>query len=282
MIEKSSTNFSIEKIVKEALNEDLGQQGDITSNSIIDKNLENSFVLKSRSDGIISGIKPAEMSFKLLNENIIFENHINDGSAVKPGDIIATIKGTARSILSSERTALNFLSHLSGIASATNEMVKIISKTNARIVSTRKTTPNLRVLEKIAVRDGGGMNHRFGLYDGILIKDNHLALSGSINETVSSARRKSSHMTSIEIEVDNLNQYKEALETDVDAILLDNFNIENLIKAVSLNNKKVILEASGKITKDTILEIAKTGVNLISSGWLTHSAPSLDIGLDFS
>ena len=126
------------------------------------------------------------------------------------------------------------------------------------------------------------MNHRFGLYDGILIKDNHLALSGSIKETVSSARRKSSHMTNIEIEVDNLNQYKEALETDVDAILLDNFNIENLIKAVSLNNKKVILEASGKITKDTILEIAKTGVNLISSGWLTHSAPSLDIGMDFS
>jgi nicotinate-nucleotide pyrophosphorylase (carboxylating) len=161
-------------------------------------------------------------------------------------------------------------------------MVNLISETNTKIVSTRKTTPNLRILEKFAVKDGGGMNHRFGLYDGILIKDNHLALSGSITNSVSLAREKCGHMINIEVEVDNLDQYREALETQTDAILLDNFNIEDLIKAVKLNKKNIILEASGKITKDNILEIAKTGVNLISSGWLTHSSPSLDIGLDFS
>ena len=154
---------------------------------------------------------------------MVFEKKLTNGSPVKEGDIIATVRGTASSILSAERTALNFLSHLSGIASATNEMVNLISETNTKIVSTRKTTPNLRILEKFAVKDGGGMNHRFGLYDGILIKDNHLALSGSISNSVSLARSKCGHMVNIEVEVDNLDQYKEALETTADAILLDNF-----------------------------------------------------------
>jgi nicotinate-nucleotide pyrophosphorylase (carboxylating) len=282
MIEKTPLEFSFEKIIKDALYEDLGQQGDITSNSIIDKNLENNFVLKSRSEGVISGLQVAELSFMTLDSRLIFEKKLDNGSNVKNGDIIASVKGNAASILSAERTALNFLSHLSGIASATSEMVNLISETNTKIVSTRKTTPNLRILEKFAVKDGGGMNHRFGLYDGILIKDNHLALSGSITNSVSLAREKCGHMINIEVEVDNLDQYREALETQTDAILLDNFNIEDLIKAVKLNKKNIILEASGKITKDNILEIAKTGVNLISSGWLTHSSPSLDIGLDFS
>jgi len=282
MIEKTPLEFSFEKIIKDALYEDLGQQGDITSNSVIDKNLENNFVLKSRSEGVISGLQVAELSFMTLDSRLIFEKKLDNGSNVKNGDIIASVKGNAASILSAERTALNFLSHLSGIASATNEMVNIISKTNTKIVSTRKTTPNLRVLEKFAVKDGGGMNHRFGLYDGILIKDNHLALSGSISNSVSLARSKCGHMVNIEVEVDNLDQYKEALETTADAILLDNFELEDLVKAVSLNKKNKILEASGKITKSSILEVAKTGVNLISSGWLTHSSPSLDIGLDFS
>ena len=282
MIEKRSLEFSFEKIIKDALYEDLGQQGDITSNSVIDKNLENNFVLKSRSEGVISGLQVAELSFMTLDRRLSFEKKVDNGSNVKNGDIIASVKGNAASILSAERTALNFLSHLSGIASATSEMANLISETNTKIVSTRKTTPNLRILEKFAVKDGGGMNHRFGLYDGILIKDNHLALSGSITNSVSLAREKCGHMINIEVEVDNLDQYREALETQTDAILLDNFNIENLIKAVKLNKKNIILEASGKITKDNILEIAKTGVNLISSGWLTHSSPSLDIGLDFS
>ena len=282
MIEKRPLEFSFEKIIKDALYEDLGQQGDITSNSVIDKNLENNFVLKSRSEGVISGLQVAELSFMTLDRRLSFEKKIDNGSNVKNGDIIASVKGNAASILSAERTALNFLSHLSGIASATSEMANLISETNTKIVSTRKTTPNLRILEKFAVKDGGGMNHRFGLYDGILIKDNHLALSGSITNSVSLAREKCGHMINIEVEVDNLDQYREALETQTNAILLDNFNIEDLIKAVNLNKKNIILEASGKITKNNILEIAKTGVNLISSGWLTHSSPSLDIGLDFS
>ena len=282
MIEKRLLEFSFEKIIKDALYEDLGQQGDITSNSVIDKNLENNFVLKSRSEGVISGLQIAELSFMTLDSRLSFEKKVDNGSNVKNGDIIASVKGNATSILSAERTALNFLSHLSGIASATSEMANLISETNTKIVSTRKTTPNLRILEKFAVKDGGGMNHRFGLYDGILIKDNHLALSGSITNSVSLAREKCGHMINIEVEVDNLDQYREALETQTNAILLDNFNIEDLIKAVNLNKKNIILEASGKITKDNILEIAKTGVNLISSGWLTHSSPSLDIGLDFS
>jgi len=282
MIEKRPLEFSFEKIIKDALYEDLGQQGDITSNSVIDKNLENNFVLKSRSEGVISGLQVAELSFMTLDSRLSFKKKVDNGSNVKNGDIIASVKGNATSILSAERTALNFLSHLSGIASATSEMANLISETNTKIVSTRKTTPNLRILEKFAVKDGGGINHRFGLYDGILIKDNHLALSGSITNSVSLAREKCGHMINIEVEVDNLDQYREALETQTNAILLDNFNIEDLIKAVNLNKKNIILEASGKITKDNILEIAKTGVNLISSGWLTHSSPSLDIGLDFS
>ena len=282
MIEKRPLEFSFEKIIKDALYEDLGQQGDITSNSVIDKNLENNFVLKSRSEGVISGLQVAELSFMTLDRRLSFEKKIDNGSNVKNGDIIASVKGNAASILSAERTALNFLSHLSGIASATSEIANLISETNTKIVSTRKTTPNLRILEKFAVKDGGGMNHRFGLYDGILIKDNHLALSGSITNSVSLAREKCGHMINIEVEVDNLDQYREALETQTNAILLDNFNIEDLIKAVNLNKKNIVLEASGKITKDNILEIAKTGVNLISSGWLTHSSPALDIGLDFS
>ena len=281
MIEVNPLEFSFEKIVKDALYEDLGHQGDITSKSVIDKNLQNSFVLKSRADGVISGIQVAELSFKILDSSLNFKKKFSDGSIVKKEDIIATIDGFASSILSAERTALNFLSHLSGIASATNEMVNLISETNTKIVSTRKTTPNLRILEKFAVKDGGGMNHRFGLYDGILIKDNHLALSGSITNSVSLAREKCGHMVNIEVEVDNLDQYREALETQTNAILLDNFKIDDLVKAVNLNKKNIILEASGKITKNNILEIAKTGVNLISSGWLTHSSPSLDIGLDF-
>ena len=282
MIEVNPLEFSFEKIVKDALYEDLGHQGDITSNSVIDKNLQNSFVLKSRANGVISGIEVAELSFKILDSSLNFKKNLNDGSIVKKEDIIATVNGSVSSILSAERTSLNFLSHLSGIASATNEMVNLISETNTKIVSTRKTTPNLRILEKFAVKDGGGMNHRFGLYDGILIKDNHLALSGSISNSVSLAKEKCGHMVNIEVEVDNLDQYREALETQTDAILLDNFVIEDLVKAVNLNKKNIILEASGKITKDNILEIAKTGVNLISSGWLTHSSPSLDIGLDFA
>jgi nicotinate-nucleotide pyrophosphorylase (carboxylating) len=281
MIQNTNTRFVIEKIIKNALYEDLGQNGDITSNSIIDPEVKNNFSLISRSNGVISGLFIANLTFGLIDKNLEFSTNLSDGSKVNKGDVIATIKGSTRSILSGERTALNFLSHLSGIASATSQMVELISSTKVKIVSTRKTTPNLRFLEKNAVKDGGGVNHRFGLYDGILIKDNHIAVSGSIKESISKAKKNSGHMVKIEIEVDNLSQYKEAIETNVDAILLDNFSLQNLREAVNLNINNITLEASGKINRDNIYDIAKTGINLISSGWLTHSSPALDIGLDF-
>ena len=281
MIFNSPPKFSIEKVIKNALYEDLGQQGDITSNSVIPPESKGNFFLVSRADGVISGMYAAELTFEIMDKSLEFESIIFDGSKVKRGDTIAEIRGNTQSILSGERTALNFLSHLSGIASSTKEMVQLISETNVKIVSTRKTTPNLRVFEKNAVKDGGGVNHRFGLYDGILIKDNHLAIAGSIKDAVSKARLNSGHMVNVEIEVDNLSQYKDALETSADAILLDNFSLEDLRTAVSIKKNNVTLEASGKITKDSISAIAETGVDLISSGWLTHSSPALDIGLDF-
>ncbi len=281
MIQNTLTKFSVEKVLQDALYEDLGQNGDITSNSIIDIESEESFYMTAREEGTVSGIFLACLTFELVDKNLEFTPNIKDGDKVKKGDVIAKIKGKTRSILSGERTALNFLSHLSGIATSTNQMVELISKTKAKIVSTRKTTPNLRVLEKNAVKDGGGVNHRFGLYDGILIKDNHIAASGSIKESILKAKKNSGHMVKIEIEVDNILQFKEALTTNVDAILLDNFSLNDLKKAVGLNKNNIILEASGKINEKNISGIAKTGIDLISSGWITHSSPALDIGLDF-
>ena len=281
MIQNTLTKFSFKKIVKDALYEDLGQNGDITSNSIIDIESEDDFYMSAREDGTISGLFLASLTFEIIDKRLKFSPFIKDGDRVKKGDKIAKIKGTTRSILSGERTALNFLSHLSGIATSTNKMVELISKTKVKIVSTRKTTPNLRILEKNAVKDGGGVNHRFGLYDGILIKDNHIAASGSIKESVLKAKKNSGHMVKVEIEVDNILQFKEAITTDVDAILLDNFSLNDLKEAVSLNKHNIILEASGKINKKNISEIAKTGIDLIPSGWITHSSPALDIGLDF-
>ena len=281
MIQNTLTKFSVEKVLQDALYEDLGQNGDITSNSIIDIESEDSFYMTAREEGTVSGIFLACLTFELMDKSLEFTPNIKDGDRVKKGDVIAKIKGKTRSILSGERTALNFLSHLSGIATSTNQMVELISKTKAKIVSTRKTTPNLRVLEKNAVKDGGGVNHRFGLYDGILIKDNHIAASGSIKESILKAKKNSGHMVKIEIEVDNILQFKEALITNVDAILLDNFSLNDLKKAVGLNKNNIILEASGKINEKNISGIAKTGIDLISSGWITHSSPALDIGLDF-
>ncbi|MDA8852530.1 carboxylating nicotinate-nucleotide diphosphorylase [Hyphomicrobiales bacterium] len=281
MIQGTFTKISMEKIIKNALLEDLGQNGDITSDSIIDSENRSNFSLVSRSDGILSGLPIASLTFETMDKNLEFSTDLTDGDELKKGTIIGKIKGNTRSILSGERTALNFLSHLSGIATATNQMVQLIKGTKVKIVSTRKTTPNLRVLEKNAVKNGGGVNHRFGLYDGILIKDNHIAISGSIKESVLRAKSNSGHMVKVEIEVDNLSQYKEAIETNADAILLDNFNLKDLKKAVSLNEKNITLEASGKINKNNISDIARTGIDLISSGWITHSSPALDIGLDY-
>lgn len=269
-----------ERTVKEALKEDIGIIGDITSNLILDDSNRSEFEIKSRQEGVISGLYLAETVFHLVDKKIAFEKFKKEGDEVKIDDILAKIQGNSISILTAERTALNFLSHMSGIASATSLMAKKIKNTNTKIMCTRKTTPNLRVFEKFAVLSGGGKNHRFGLFDGILIKDNHIALSGSIKEAIKKAKKSSDKSLKIEVEVDNIDQFQEALENNPDIILLDNFSTSELKKAVEINNDKVLLEASGSVNIENVLDIAMTGVDFISSGWLTHSSPSLDFGLD--
>jgi len=269
-----------EKIVEEALKEDIGIIGDVTSNLILDDSNRSEFDIKSRQEGIISGLYLVETVFRLVDKKIAFKKFKDEGDEVEIGDILARIQGNSISILTAERTALNFLSHMSGIASATSLMAKKIKNTNTKIMCTRKTTPNLRVFEKFAVLSGGGKNHRFGLFDGILIKDNHIALSGSIKEAIKKAKNSSDKSLKIEVEVDNIDQFQEALENNPDIILLDNFSTSELKKAVEINNDKVLLEASGSVNIENVLDIAMTGVDFISSGWLTHSSPSLDFGLD--
>ena len=269
-----------ERTVEEALKEDIGTIGDVTSNLILDDSNRSEFEIKSRQEGIISGLYLVETVFRLVDKKIAFKKFKEEGDEVEIGDILARIQGNSISILTAERTALNFLSHMSGIASATSLMAKKIKNTNTKIMCTRKTTPNLRVFEKFAVLSGGGKNHRFGLFDGILIKDNHIALSGSIKEAIKKAKNSSDKSLKIEVEVDNIDQFQEALENNPDIILLDNFSTSELKKAVEINNDKVLLEASGSVNIENVLDIAMTGVDFISSGWLTHSSPSLDFGLD--
>ena len=269
-----------ERTVEEALKEDIGITGDITSNLILDDSNRSEFEIKSRQKGVISGLYLAETAFRLIDKNIAFEKFKEEGDEVEVDDILVRIQGNSISILTAERTALNFLSHMSGIASATSLMAKKIKNTNTKIMCTRKTTPNLRIFEKFAVLSGGGKNHRFGLFDGILIKDNHIALSGSIKEAIKKAKNSSDKSIKVEVEVDNIDQFQEALENNPDIILLDNFSTSELKKAVEINNDKVLLEASGSVNIENVLDIAMTGVDFISSGWLTHSSPSLDFGLD--
>ena len=269
-----------ERTVEEALKEDIGVMGDITSNLILDDSNRSEFEIKSRQKGVISGLYLAETAFRLIDKKISFEKFKEEGDEVEVEDILVRIRGNSISILTAERTALNFLSHMSGIASATSLMAKKIKNTNTKIMCTRKTTPNLRVFEKFAVLSGGGKNHRFGLFDGILIKDNHIALSGSIKEAIKKAKNSSDKSIKVEVEVDNIDQFQEALENNPDIILLDNFSTSELKKAVEINNDKVLLEASGSVNIENVLDIALTGVDFISSGWLTHSSPSLDFGLD--
>ena len=269
-----------ERTVEEALKEDIGDMGDITSNLILDDSNRSEFEIKSRQKGVISGLYLAETAFRLIDKKISFEKFKEEGDEVEVEDILVRIRGNSISILTAERTALNFLSHMSGIASATSLMAKKIKNTNTKIMCTRKTTPNLRVFEKFAVLSGGGKNHRFGLFDGILIKDNHIALSGSIKEAIKKAKNSSDKSIKVEVEVDNIDQFQEALENNPDIILLDNFSTSELKKAVEINNDKVLLEASGSVNIENVLDIALTGVDFISSGWLTHSSPSLDFGLD--
>ena len=276
---KILSDSDLKKIIKLAIKEDLGNLGDITSNTVLKKRDKATFHFGSREKGILCGINIARIVYELLDKKIKFTSFKNEGDAIKTNDVLAKVEGPAISLLTGERTALNFLTHLSGIATSTSMMVKLISETNTKILCTRKTTPGLRNIEKYAVKVGGGINHRIGLYDAILIKDNHIAIAGSISNALNKVK-KLKNKIKIEIEVDNLKQFKEALKFNPDVIMLDNFKINDLKKAVKIAKNKVILEASGKIDHSNVAKIAKSGVDFISSGWITHSSKSLDIGLD--
>ncbi|WP_034999633.1 carboxylating nicotinate-nucleotide diphosphorylase [Beijerinckia mobilis] len=271
----------IEPLVRAALIEDLGRAGDITSDALIPAQQQTRMALNARQHGIVSGLAAAKIAFELIDPAIRIVVHKHDGARLAPGDVIAHVEGPARGILTAERVALNFLGHLSGVASATATLVAAVAFSKAKIVCTRKTTPGLRSLEKLAVRHGGGENHRFGLDDAMLIKDNHIALAGSVSEALRRAKKAAGHLVKIEIEVDTLTQLEEVLAEGVDAVLLDNMASDVLAEAVAMVAGRAITEASGRVTPETATMIAESGVDLISVGWLTHSASVLDIGLDF-
>jgi nicotinate-nucleotide pyrophosphorylase (carboxylating) len=274
-------NLLIEPIVRHALEEDFGRAGDITSELTIEANARATAKLAARKAGTIAGLIAAETAFRLVDPSLTFTYEKADGSTVAAGTTLAVIEGSARAVLSGERVALNFAGHLSGVATATHALVEAIAGTKAKIVCTRKTTPGLRVLEKYAVRCGGGLNHRFGLDDAVLIKDNHIVAAGGIKPAVERVRAGIAHMMKIELEVDTLEQLEQALALGVDTILLDNMPPDTLRKAVAMTNGRAALEASGNVTLATVRAIAETGVDYISSGAITHSASNLDLGLDF-
>jgi nicotinate-nucleotide pyrophosphorylase (carboxylating) len=269
-----------EPVVRHALAEDLGRAGDLTSDAVLPPDLVAEARLVARADGRLAGLEPALAAFRLLDPAVTCEVHLADGGDAVAGEVLATVRGRARALLSAERTALNLLGRLSGIATATRELVVAVRPHRARVVCTRKTTPGLRALEKYAVRAGGGANHRFGLDDGVLIKDNHRALAGGLRPAVERARAAVGHMVKIEVEVDTLDELEEALALGVDAVLLDNMPLPVLAEAVRRCRGRALTEASGGITPSTAPAIAATGVDLLSAGWLTHSAPALDVALD--
>ncbi|RWG07858.1 carboxylating nicotinate-nucleotide diphosphorylase [Mesorhizobium sp.] len=270
----------MEPIVRSALLEDLGRAGDITSDAIIPADCKATFSLNARQAGVVAGLDLVMFAFLLVDPAVSMQLRCPEGGKVSAGETIANVSGSARSLLAAERTALNFLSRLSGIATATAAIVDAVRGHNAKIVCTRKTTPGLRVLEKYAVRSGGGANHRFALDDAVLIKDNHIAIAGDIRTAIERARAAIGHMVKIEVEVDTLEQLDMALSAGMDAVLLDNMSVEDLAQAVRMVGGRAITEASGRVTRATATAIAATGVDLISVGWLTHSAPILDIGMD--
>ncbi|RWA63081.1 carboxylating nicotinate-nucleotide diphosphorylase [Mesorhizobium sp.] len=271
----------LEPMVRAALLEDLGRAGDVTTDAIVPRERHTTTVLAARQQGIIAGLDLAMLAFKVIDPNVEMTVERADGSDVAQGETIASVSGPARAILTAERTALNFLCHLSGIATATAAIVSAIRGHKAKIVCTRKTTPGLRAIEKYAVRAGGGANHRFGLDDAILIKDNHIAIAGGIRPAMERARMSVGHLVKVEVEVDTLAQLEEALALAPDAVLLDNMSVDDLRKAVAMVGGRVVTEASGRITAAIAPVVAATGIDLISIGWLTHSAPILDIGLDY-
>jgi nicotinate-nucleotide pyrophosphorylase (carboxylating) len=273
--------LAIDEAVRRALEEDLGRAGDLTSIATIPESMRAQAQMVARQDGVIAGLPLAVATLRTLSPDIEIQAPLRDGAMVAAGQHVLTISGLARAVLTAERTALNFVGRLSGIATLTADYVRRTAGTTTRICCTRKTTPGLRALEKYAVRCGGGFNHRFGLDDAILIKDNHIAVAGGIKAVLERARSLVGHLVKIEIEVDTLEQLDEVLDARLaDAVLLDNMDVPTLRKAVERARGWVVLEASGGITLDTIAEIAATGVDYISSGALTHSAPNFDIAID--
>lgn len=279
----SLPELMIERVVREALLEDLGRAGDITTDSIVARDAMSTCVIAAREAGVVAGCDAARLAFRLLDPNILVTISRPDGSRVLPGDIVVHLQGRTRAILSAERVALNLMCHLSGVATCTASLVDAARPHKARIVCTRKTTPGLRALEKHAVRAGGGANHRFGLDDAVLIKDNHIAAAGSVRASIERARASVGHLVKVEVEVDTLQQLEEvlAIERGADAVLLDNMSPEQLRQAVAMVQGRLITEASGRVTAASVPAIAASGVDLISAGWITHSAPVLDLGLDW-
>jgi len=275
------SHLLVEPQVRAALEEDLGRAGDITSDLTVPEKTRVSARLVARRKGRIAGLICAEAAFRLIDASVNFAVEAPDGSDVAAGAMLATVSGPARSILTAERVALNFLGPLSGTATLTAALVKAVEGTRARIVCTRKTQPGLRALQKYAVRCGGGFNHRFGLDDAAMIKDNHIQAAGGMTAAVARLRTGLGHMIKIEVEVDRLAQLEEALTLGVDTVLLDNMSLDEMRRAVTLAKGKAVLEASGNVTLESVRAIAETGVDYISSGAITHSAPNLDIGLDF-
>jgi nicotinate-nucleotide pyrophosphorylase (carboxylating) len=260
--------------------EDLGAAGDLTTDAIVGPEVQGAAAIIARAAGRIAGIEVAAAAFRCLDACSSFEIKVADGCDAAAGQPVAAVKASARALLSAERTALNFLGHLSGVATATRDIVRAVMPFGTKVVCTRKTLPGLRLLEKYAVRAGGGYNHRFGLDDAVLIKDNHRLIAGGIEEAVRRVRRHAGHMVKIEVEVDTLDQLQQALALGIDAVLLDNMRPEVLLEGVRMCKGKAITEASGGITPATAPAVAATGVDIISIGWITHSAPALDVSLE--
>ena len=272
----------VEQTVQAALAEDLGLAGDITTDPIIPPDAQGEAAIVTRQRGVVAGLDLAETAFKTLNPQAVFTRVVDDGGTVEAGGTLAKIKGRTRALLTGERTALNFLGRLSGIATLTAAYVAKVEGTSARIACTRKTTPGLRAFEKYAVRCGGGVNHRFGLFDAVLVKDNHIAAAGGLEAALRLLRARIGHMVRVEVEVDTLTQLEEALRFPIDAVLLDNMDVATLKKAVALAKGRVLTEASGGVTLETVAEIAATGVDVISVGALTHSPRNLDSSLEWA
>ena len=270
--------FYVDDLIKSALKEDINYI-DITTDNLIPQEQEGEAKFLAKAEGMLCGIDVALRVFTLIQPDFQYEVFIKDGEYVKKGDIIATVKGKTRTILKGERTALNLLQHMSGIATMTNKIVKIVEGTNASIADTRKTLPGLRPIQKYAVTVGGGKNHRYNLSDAAMLKDNHVDAGGGITGAVKKLRSKLGHMAKVELEVRNLDELREALSVDVDVIMLDNMDNETMKKAVEITNGKALLEASGGITEETIRGVAETGVDIISIGALTHSVKAFDISL---